>query len=182
MIMVLLTVSGHPGSGTTTLVDEICHRRGWESLNGGEVFRTSAEERGVSLEEFSILCDNEPDVDKSLDKRLISSMLEDDGPEIVESRLSGWWAFRQEISCIRLWLSVSIEERGNRVVKREGGSQEDAISRIRERMDSDQKRYNKLYGISLEDMSPYNMIIETDSLTAVEVADMVEKALNKREG
>ena len=68
------------------------------------------------------------------------------------------------------------------MVKREGGSQEDAISRIRERMDSDQKRYNKLYGISLEDMSPYNMIIETDSLTAVEVADMVEKALNKREG
>ena len=97
--MVLLTVSGHPGSGTTTLVDEICQRRGWNSLNGGEVFRTSAEERGVSLEEFSILCDNEPDVDKSLDKRLISSMLEDDGPEIVESRLSGWWAFRQEISC-----------------------------------------------------------------------------------
>ena len=178
--LVLLTVSGHPGSGTTTLVEKICQKKNWKSLNGGQVFRASANERGVSLEEFSILCDNEPDVDKSLDNALISSMLEDDGPEIVESRLSGWWAYQHEISCIRLWLSVTIEERANRVVMREGGTHEDAISRIRERMDSDQKRYNNLYGISLEDMTPYNMIIETDTLNANEVADIVEKEINKR--
>tara|TARA_B100001750_G_C15501020_1_gene597189 strand:+ start:1813 stop:2373 length:561 start_codon:yes stop_codon:yes gene_type:complete len=179
--LVHLTVSGHPGSGTTTLVNEICRRKGWDSLNGGEVFRTSADERGVTLEEFSSLCDKESEVDKSLDQRLISAMLDENGPEVVESRLSGWWAYQHEILCIRLWLSVSIKERANRVVNREGGSHDDVVSRILERMESDQKRYKNLYEISLDDMTPYNMIIETDSLSATEVADMVENALNKKE-
>ena len=178
--MVHLTVSGHPGSGTTTLVKGICERKGWTSLNGGEVFRTVANERGVSLEEFSALCNSEPDVDKSLDERLIASMLDENGPDVVESRLSGWWAHQQKLKCIRLWLSVSIEERANRVVSREGGSHRAALSRIKDRMDSDQKRYHNLYEISLEDMEPYNLVIKTDTLSAIEVVDLVDAEIYKR--
>lgn len=178
--MVRLTVSGHPGSGTTTLVKGICERKGWTSLNGGEVFRAAANERGVALEEFSALCDAEPDVDKSLDERLIASMLDEKGPDIVESRLSGWWALQQKIKCIRLWLSVSIEERANRVVNREGGTHSAALSRIQDRMDSDQKRYYNLYRISLEDMDPYNLVIKTDTLSAIEVVELVDAEINKR--
>jgi len=178
--LVLLTVSGHPGSGTSTLVNGICEIKGWTSLNGGEVFRTIANERGVSLEEFSVLCDVEPEIDKSLDQRLIKSILDENGPEIVESRLCGWWAHQQKIKCIRLWISVSIEERAKRVVKREGGTYNEAISRIQDRMDSDQKRYLNLYGITLEDLEPYNLVIKTDSLSAKEVIDLVASEIEKR--
>ena len=120
--MVLLTVSGHPGSGTTTLVGNVCGRRGWSSLNGGQVFREAASERGVSVEEFSALCEAEPEVDKILDKKLLDAMQSAGGPEVVESRLCGWWAHNNEIDCIRLWLAVSEDERARRVVSREGGS------------------------------------------------------------
>ncbi len=178
--MVHLTVSGHPGSGTSTLVAKLCENRGWSHLNGGAVFRAISEERGISLEEFSELCDSEPEVDKSLDERLISAMLDVSGPEIVESRLSGWWAYRENIDCLRLWISVTPEERAKRVVKREGGSHEDALARIHSRMEADQIRYNNLYGISLEDKTPYNLIINSDALTAEEVAILVETELTKR--
>jgi cytidylate kinase len=178
--VVHLTVSGHAGSGTTTLVKHLCEKKGWTYLNGGSVFRAVSEERGVSLEEFSELCDSEPEIDKSLDDRLVAAMKDESGPEVIESRLSGWWAYREKLECVRLWLSVSAEERANRVVKREGGNHSDALERIVSRTESDQTRYNNLYGISLEKKTPYNLIIKSDTLTSSEVLDLVEEALTKK--
>ena len=180
--MVLLTVSGHPGSGTTTLVGNVCGRRGWSSLNGGQVFREAASERGVSVEEFSALCEAEPEVDKILDEKLLDAMQSAGGPEVVESRLCGWWAHNNEIDCIRLWLAVSEDERARRVVSREGGSDEDALDRIRQRMSDDQARYETLYDITLDDMTPYNLVVDGDELSPDEVVDAVEAVLNAREG
>ena len=60
--MVKLTVSGHPGSGTSTLVHGLMERFGWSSLNGGDVFRSEAKRRGMTLADFGELCQNELDV------------------------------------------------------------------------------------------------------------------------
>ena len=57
-------------------------------------------------------------------------MKDENGPEVMESRLSGWWAHLLGIECIRIWLDVDEETRAQRVVNREGISIEDAISRI----------------------------------------------------
>ncbi len=175
--LVKLTVSGHPGSGTSTLVDLICQRRGWTSLNGGEVFREEAKRRGIDLESFSKMTVEEPQIDKDLDAKLVDAMNDPKGPQVVESRLSGWWAMHEGIGCVRLWLEVSVEERARRVVKREGGSVDEAMLRIIERMNSDQARYSNLYEINLEMMTPYNLIIEADDRLPDELADLVEQAL-----
>ena len=66
--LVKITISGHPGSGTSTLVDAICEIKSWSSLNGGEIFRMEAKNRGLSLSEFGDLCANDFSVDKSLDE------------------------------------------------------------------------------------------------------------------
>jgi cytidylate kinase len=39
------------------------------------------------------------------------------------------------------------------------------------------ERYQELYGIDLDDMSPYNMIIDADSLEASEVFELVQREL-----
>ena len=54
--MTRITVSGHPGSGTSTLVQGLIERFGWTALNGGDVFRNEAARRGMSLQEFGELC------------------------------------------------------------------------------------------------------------------------------
>ncbi len=51
-----VTISGPPGSGTSTLVAKIADSRGWESMNGGDVFREEARSRGLSVEELSNAC------------------------------------------------------------------------------------------------------------------------------
>ena len=87
--MVEITISGAPGSGTSTLVRRICAEMGWRSLNGGDVFRAEAERRDLSVHDFSELCKNDLDVDRSLDFRLKQAMTDSAGPEVLESRLSG---------------------------------------------------------------------------------------------
>ena len=93
--MVRITISGHPGSGTSTLVQLLSEQKGWSSLNGGELFRQEAKRRNMSLAEFGQLCQDNLDVDRELDTLLKNEMLREDAdaPSIVESRLSGWWAY-----------------------------------------------------------------------------------------
>ena len=113
--MLRITISGAPGSGTSTLVRKIHLATGWSALNGGEVFRTEAKRRNLTVGEFSELCKQDLDVDRSLDRLLKDAMNKTDGPEIIESRLAGWWANELAIDCLRVWVNTSDEERARRV-------------------------------------------------------------------
>ena len=55
-ILPKITISGHPGSGTTTLVSGLVNHFNWRYLNGGQVFRDEAKLRNMTLEEFGELC------------------------------------------------------------------------------------------------------------------------------
>ena len=69
-----VTISGPPGSGTSTLVAKIVDSRGWESMNGGDVFREEARSRGLSVEELSAEAKEDTDVDRHLDELLQTRM------------------------------------------------------------------------------------------------------------
>lgn len=174
------TVSGHPGSGTSTLVRGICASRGWTHLNGGDIFRAEAARRGIALEAFSELCKADPAVDHDLDQQLQAAMAAAGGPEVVESRLAGWWAHRLELDCARIWVEVSPEERANRVVSREGGTLDEQLEKGRLRMASDAVRYQELYGIDLADMTPYDHIIHADALDIDGVLNAALQHLEER--
>jgi cytidylate kinase len=171
--MVRLTVSGHPGSGTSTLVDGLSARLGWRALNGGQVFRDEAKRRGMDLPTFGQLCRDEEDVDRRLDALLKEQMVEDNGPEIVESRMAGWWGHRLGLSCHRIWLDVNEHARAARVVHREGGALEEALEANRRRMQVDGARFQHLYGVLPEDPTPYTHIIDASERTVEDVMSVV---------
>lgn len=177
--VVRITISGHPGSGTSTLVGKICETFEWQSLNGGDIFRNEAKNRNMSLGDFGELCKNDFSVDKSLDDILKSKMVEENGPEVMESRLSGWWAYKLGIDCVRLWLDVNETERANRVVAREGLSFDEAISQNRIRAERDLDRYQEMYQINPEDPEPYTHIIDASSLTIQEVLNLTLELLEE---
>ena len=166
-----ITISGHPGSGTSTLVSGICGEMGWNSLNGGQIFRDEAKKRDMSLSEFGILCANDFTVDKSLDEILKQKMQDPNGPEVMESRLSGWWAHLLNLDCIRIWLDVNENVRAQRVVNREAVTLEDATSANKKRSEIDLARYQEMYGLNPEDPTPYTHIIDASEKDADEVLE-----------
>lgn len=177
--MVNVTVSGHPGSGTSTLVRGLMDRFGWTSLNGGDVFREEAKRRGMSLGDFGELCKNELDVDRSLDELLRQRMQGADAANIVESRLAGWWAYRLELPCLRIWLDVSDEERARRVSEREGLAFEDALEANRARAAVDGERFMLLYDLVPEDPEPYTHVLDATTLNATQILDHVVALLEE---
>jgi len=163
-----ITVSGHPGSGTSTLVKGLTKHFGWTSLNGGDVFRNEAANRGMTLQEFGELCKEDLEVDRALDKLLQEQMLENSA-DIVESRLAGWWAYRLEIPCVRLWLDVDEQERAKRVTYREGISIEEAIIANKKRSSVDAERFMELYQLLPEQREPYTSLLDATNLGSEEV-------------
>ena len=174
-----VSISGHPGSGTTTLVNSICEEMSWTTVNGGDIFRTQAKERGLSLADFSEICKNDESIDRMLDTKLIEYMEAEDGPEVVESRLAGWWAYRQNIPCVRLWLEVSDDERANRVSAREGLTVEDALIANEQRLLVDRQRYESMYGIRPSDATPYTHTIDATTLSKEEVVKVALEILKE---
>ena len=172
-----VTISGPPGSGTSTLVSRIASSRGWSSLNGGDVFREEARARGLTVEQLSSDAKEDLDVDRSLDSLLQQRMASHDSPEIIESRLSGWWAHKNSLNCLRVWVNVSEQERAKRIQKREGGDFDDCLRKSQNRQRDDMERYSILYGINLDDMSPYNLVVDADEMDELEVFQAVDSEL-----
>jgi len=178
-IMAKVTISGHPGSGTTTLVSILEKRFNWNSINGGQIFRSAAKKKGISLVDFAELCLIDDKVDKELDEELILIIEDSEGPEIIESRLAGHWAIKKNIDCKKIWLKVDEEIRAERVQKREGGELNHVLFSIKQRAEKDDLRFQKFYQISLEDMTPYSLVIDCNTKTPDEIAKTVIEHLNE---
>ena len=177
--LLIVTISGPPGSGTSTLVSKIEESRGWSSINGGDVFRDEASRRGLTVEQLSNEAKEDLDVDRALDALLQERMTSEESPQIVESRLSGWWAHLNQIECLRVWVAVSEVERARRIQIREGGEIEECLLKSQNRQRDDMERYNALYGIDLDDMAPYNLIIDADKKNEHEVFNLLDFEIRK---
>jgi len=174
--MAKVTISGYPGSGTTTLVSGLVNHFDWQSINGGQIFRDEASIRGLTLAEFGKLCVEDESVDKELDE-ILRTHISGDDVEIIESRLAGWWAYRLEADSVRIWVEVNEHERANRVISREGGSLSDVLEANAKRLAIDNQRYQNMYGLTPDDPLAYTHIIEASNISAEEVLSQAIKIL-----
>ena len=149
----------------------------WTSLNGGDVFRTEAKRQGLSLAEFGQLCTEDLEVDRKLDALLQEQMSDEGSNEIVESRLAGWWAYKLDLDCVRLWLEVDSEERARRVVAREQCTLEEALEANEKRTAVDATRFMELYGLLPEQREPYTIVLDGTNLSREQILAAVIEIL-----
>jgi predicted cytidylate kinase len=162
---VLVTVSGLPGSGTSTLARAVAAALELDRIDGGQVFRSLATERGLSLVAFGALAETDASIDVELDTRLARRGAQ--GDVVLESRLAGWIVTNEGLPALRVWVSCADAERARRVAGREGTAIEAAQAENRSREASEAERYLTYYGIDISDLSPYDLVLDS-TRTAVE--------------
>jgi CMP/dCMP kinase len=174
----LITVSGPPGSGTTTVGQRVADQLGLELVPGGEVFRALAAERDMSLPEFGTYVADHPEVDVELDGRLAHRAR--DGNAVVESRLAGWIAHNEGLAAVVVWIDCDPRIRAQRVAAREGVSVERALADNEERQRVERGRYLALYGVDLSDLSIYELVLDSGELRPPALTDRIVEAAEKR--
>lgn len=173
----ILTIGGLPGSGKTTVAKMLAKRLKLEYVNAGDIFRNLARKKGLTLEEFGIYAEQNPNVDQAIDKKIIEIAKKDN--VILEGRLAGIMCERNNIDAIKIWLEAPLKVRAERISKRENKTFESALAEIQVREKSEWDRYYKIYHIDLNDLIVYNMVIDSAPISAEDVAETIIKGLEE---
>ncbi|PSP96641.1 cytidylate kinase [Halobacteriales archaeon QS_5_70_17] len=171
----LITVSGPAGSGKSTAAAALADALGYDHVSGGDIFRSLADERGVSTVEFNRMAEEDDQIDRDLDRRLRTTARERDDL-VLESRLAGWMA--GEYADFRLWLDAPLSVRAARIADREDKSPEAAREETVARADSEARRYEEYYSIDITDLSIYDLTINTARLGPRGVVDSIRGFLD----
>lgn len=169
-----ITISGPPGSGTTSLSRHLAAEHNLQLISAGEVFRQLAREKGMDLAAFGELAENDPSIDLMIDARQKQIAAEQDDI-IVEGRLSGRMV---EQADLRIWLNAPLACRVGRIAFRDSvTSEEKAMALTREREVCEAKRYMMYYQIDINDLSSYHLVLNTERWSVGQLGLIVNCAI-----
>ncbi len=152
----IITVSGPPGSGKSTLSRTIAEHFNLELVSSGDVFRGMAKEKGVDLEKFGHMAETDPAIDKEIDRRQVE-LSKTKGDFLFEGRLSGWLIDAD----LKIMLKTDVGVRARRIAGRENISLQQAMHETMVRQESEAKRYSEYYDIDISDLALYDLVIES---------------------
>ena len=130
----------------------------------------------MSLEEFGRYCETHREIDQELDDSQLEILK--GGKVILEGRLAGWLAYRNNVQAVKIMIDADIQTRAERIVKREGGDVKQREREMIKREKSEASRYKQYYGIDLKDSSIYDIVVDSADKTAEEIADLILKKLD----
>ncbi len=177
----IITISGMPGSGKTTVGKLLAKRLGFKFYSIGDLRGRMAMERGLTIDELNELGMEEDWTDKEVDEYQKELGRKED--DLV---IDSWLGFHFIPHSIKVFLYVDPKVGAERIFRNQRedeerkGSVEEVYEMIKKRVEQTDKRYKKYYGISFRDRSHYDIVIDTTNLTPEEVVDRIVDEVRKR--
>jgi cytidylate kinase len=172
----IITVSGAPGTGTTSLSRSLAAELGLRWINSGEIFRRIAEKKNVNMRELNRLAEKGPEIDYLIDDAQ-KALATREGGGIFEGRLSGHLLAAD----LKVALKADIRVRAGRIARRESKLLEDALRETRAREESEARRYKMYYNIDIHDLSIYDLVVDTGRFDESETFSIVLAAVRARQ-
>ena len=177
----IITVSGLPGTGTTTVSKLLQERTGMEFISSGEIFRGIAAELSLSLAEFGKLAESDFSYDRQIDDRQKEISKTKDNL-ILEGRLAGHMSLEVPPGkkILRVLLKAPLETRVRRIMNREQSTSsfKFELDKTKDREESERLRYEKYYSIDIADMTIYDLVIDSSGFDPETIVEMILRAMN----
>lgn len=180
-----IVISGPPAVGKTTVAKGLADEFQLQYLSGGDVLKAMAKEQGFNSDgddwwdtedgmKFLNQREQNSEFDKNLDEKL-TGLFNKGGMVITSYTLP--WLIKDGI---KIWLEGSHASSTKRMQSRDNMTSEEAYEVTKERYDKNRALYKKLYNFDFgEDKSVFDLIINTDNLTAKQVIDVTKETVRK---
>lgn len=177
----IITVTGKPCSGKGTACKILCEKYGFEYICTGDMFRALAKQHGF---------DNILEFQQNADIVKIDHMVDDSIKEIgekrhnenivIDSRLA--WYFVPK--SLKVFIDVDWHIAGERLLSANRESEQvstvsEAITKLKNRWEVENARYEKIYQTNNLDLSNYDLIVSSDNKTPEEIAEEIYKNYQK---
>ena len=178
-----ITISGRLGSGKSSIANILSRKHGFEVYSTGAIHREIARRHNVSTLEMNSLMAEDLSFDRAIDDTVRRISLEKENETVVfDSRM----AWRFAANSFKVFVTVDPLIAASRVMGASRGEEEayadieDARSKLVERGRLENERFIALYGADYLDYSNYDLILDSTSMTAEELADVVYEEFRKR--
>jgi cytidylate kinase len=183
----VISVCGLAGSGKSTVARKLAAKYHLKHFSGGDVLKALALKEGVrparsdngwweSKEGLLFLKtrSNNQRYDKRVDRELLE--IAERGNVVLDSWTMPWLLQKG----FKIWLEASAEKRAERIAQRDKISMPEALQALKEKESYTKMIYRRLYGFRLgEDFEPFHFILDTDTLSANEVFQVLCLVIDK---
>jgi len=174
----IITICGGLGSGKSSTADNVAKELGFQRFSSGDFFRQVGLELGLSINEINKRAETDPRIDEMTDEKL--RQLRNADKIVVDSRTAYHWIPES----FKVYLDLPLEIAKNRVLNsikenklrqqsEQSSSEEEVFNKMKERFESEQKRYWDLYKINNTDKSQYDLVIDTNKNNLNEVVQII---------
>lgn len=177
-----ITISGDLGSGKTTVSKYLAEYLGYRYVSTGAIQRSIARELELTTLELNLLSEQQTEIDDRIDAytRAVEQSEED---YVVDSRIA--WHFIP--SSLKVFLLADegvaaqrIQHDASRAGVEDNESLPETLARVRERKESERRRFLHKYGIDYRLLSNYDLVIDASFCTPDEVAALILDTLAGR--
>ena len=187
----IITISGNPGSGKSTVAKILVRQLGYERIYAGGILRDMAKEKGITIETLMQNAETNPQIDEEVDARVAAEARKYEGEGknvLVEGRVQ--YHFLPESKKVyvfvdpktgaeRIWKDLQDKEASAARNQQQANSFDEVLRLTEEREARDAQRYLKLYGTDHRNQDNYDFVVDTTNITAQEAADKVMEYIQK---
>lgn len=183
-----ITITGHLGSGKSSIAKELCNVLNYKYFSTGNIQREIGGKNGMDTLELNYFSEKNSDIDKYIDDQLIkiNEQSRTLGTYIIDSRMA--WHFIKE--SFKVYLTVNPMLAAQRVISDKQRENEPVLNDISakalnliERRTAENRRFNSKYGVDCSNMNNYDIVIDTTKSTVQEISILINqlylKYLNK---
>lgn len=177
----IIALAGDLASGKGTVSEILIKELNYGIYRNGEYARKLAKDRGLDITSFNAFLAEHPEIDLQIEKSASEYAKEHDN-FIIDARL-GWYAVPESF---KVYLQVDIDVAAKRAFHDQKRKSTECFETVEEQKADMQRRYKlenerywKLYHVHKEDMSNYDLVIDTTNMTPEEVAKKIKDEYTK---
>ena len=174
----IISLAGDLAAGKGTVSKILIKDLDYGIYRNGEYARKLARDMGLDITSFNAYLVDHPEIDLQIEKSA-SEYAKDHDNFIIDARL-GWYAVPESFKVyLRVDIDVAAQRAFNDLNRKSSESfatVEEQKADMQKRFEMENERYWNLYHVRKEDMSNYDLVLDTTNLTPQEVNQKIIEA------